>query len=126
LNLPAFQHQKQWSPGEDTPINAVSWYDAARYCDWLSEQEKVPKDQWCYEPNAKGEYAEGMKVKPNYRRRAGRNRMPGRRAEGEKEFSYRRSDGGQLFGLDNGVHFNRQTAALLSVGSAWASVRPSP
>jgi formylglycine-generating enzyme required for sulfatase activity len=69
--LPAFQHPKQWSPGEDTPINAVSWYDAARYCSWLSEQEKVPKDQWCYEPNAEGKYAEGMKVKPNYRRLSG-------------------------------------------------------
>jgi hypothetical protein len=31
--------------------------------------------------------------------------MPGRRAEREKEFSYRRSDGWQLFDLDNGVHF---------------------
>jgi formylglycine-generating enzyme required for sulfatase activity len=69
--LPSFQHGKPWSPGEDTPINAVSWYDAARYCNWLSEQEKVRKDQWCYEPIAKGEYAEGMKVKPNYRRLSG-------------------------------------------------------
>jgi formylglycine-generating enzyme required for sulfatase activity len=62
---------KQWSPGEDTPINAVSWYDAARYCNWLSEQEKVPKDQWCYEAKAKGEYAEDMKVKSNYRSLSG-------------------------------------------------------
>jgi formylglycine-generating enzyme required for sulfatase activity len=37
----------------------------------LSEQEKVPKDQWCYEPNAQGEYVEGMKVKPNYRSLSG-------------------------------------------------------
>jgi hypothetical protein len=44
----------------------VTWYDAAAYCNWLSEQEKIPKDQWCYEPNGKREYAEGMKVKANY------------------------------------------------------------
>jgi formylglycine-generating enzyme required for sulfatase activity len=37
----------------------------------LSEQEKVPKDQWCYEPNAEGKYAQGMKVKPNYRSLSG-------------------------------------------------------
>jgi serine/threonine protein kinase/formylglycine-generating enzyme required for sulfatase activity len=64
--LPDFQYYKQYSPGEDTPINSVSWYDAARYCNWLSEQEKIPMDQWCYEPNAKSEYDDGMKVKANY------------------------------------------------------------
>jgi formylglycine-generating enzyme required for sulfatase activity len=80
--LPAFQHQKQWSPGENTPINAVSWYDAARYCNWLSEQEKVPQDQWCYEPNARGEYALGMKVKPNYRS------LSGYRLPNELEWEY--------------------------------------
>src|SRR5262249_9009864 len=69
--LPAFPRHEQWSLGEDTPGGGVSWYIAARYCNWLSEQEKVPKDQWCYEPNAKGKYAEGMKVKPNYRSLSG-------------------------------------------------------
>ena len=64
---PDFKHEwKQFSPGADTPINGVTWYDAARYCNWLSEQERIPRDQWCYEPNAAGEYAEGMKVKANY------------------------------------------------------------
>ena len=26
------------------------WYMAAHYCNWLSEQEGLPKDQWCYLP----------------------------------------------------------------------------
>ena len=34
--------------------------EAAAYCNWLSEQEGLPR---CYEPNGKGEYAEGMRVK---------------------------------------------------------------
>jgi formylglycine-generating enzyme required for sulfatase activity len=38
----------------------------AAYCNWLSAQEKIPQDQWCYEPNANGEYAAGMRVKANY------------------------------------------------------------
>jgi formylglycine-generating enzyme required for sulfatase activity len=75
------QESKQFSPGEDTPINGVSWYEAAAYCNWLSEQEKIPKDQWCYEPNAKGEYAEDMKVKANVQTLSG-YRLP-REAEWE-------------------------------------------
>ena len=27
-----------------------TWYIAANYCNWLSEQESLPKDQWCYLP----------------------------------------------------------------------------
>jgi serine/threonine protein kinase len=75
----------EWSPGEDTPINGVSWYDAAAYCNWLSEQEKLPRDQWCYEPNGKGEYAQGMRVKAGYQRLSG-YRLP---REAELEYACR-------------------------------------
>jgi formylglycine-generating enzyme required for sulfatase activity len=50
---------------DDCPVNEVSWYDAAAYCNWLSKQEGIPEDQWCYLPNAEGQYAAGMKVKAN-------------------------------------------------------------
>jgi serine/threonine protein kinase/formylglycine-generating enzyme required for sulfatase activity len=79
--LPDFQYQKEYSPGEDTPINFANWYDAARYCNWLSEKEGIPEDQWCYERNSKGEYDEGMKVKANYEKLSG-YRLP-REAEWE-------------------------------------------
>jgi serine/threonine protein kinase/formylglycine-generating enzyme required for sulfatase activity len=62
---PDFKHLPEFCPSEDTPINGLSWYDAARYCNLLSEREKIPKEQWCYEPNKRGEYAAGMRVKPN-------------------------------------------------------------
>jgi hypothetical protein len=45
---------------KDGPVDEVSWYDAAAYCNWLSEREGIPRGQWCYLPNAKGELAEGM------------------------------------------------------------------
>ena len=27
----------------------VEWYEAAAYCNWLSKEEGIPEDQWCYE-----------------------------------------------------------------------------
>jgi formylglycine-generating enzyme required for sulfatase activity len=27
----------------------VTWYEAAAYCNWLSREEGIPEDQWCYE-----------------------------------------------------------------------------
>jgi serine/threonine protein kinase/formylglycine-generating enzyme required for sulfatase activity len=48
---------------DDSPQTGVSWYAAAHYCNWLSEQEGIPKEQWCYETNPHGAYAAGMKPK---------------------------------------------------------------
>jgi formylglycine-generating enzyme required for sulfatase activity len=52
-------------------MNMVSWYDAAAYCNWLSKEEGIPEEQWCYLRNAKGQYAEGMKVAAGYLKRTG-------------------------------------------------------
>jgi formylglycine-generating enzyme required for sulfatase activity len=54
----------------DCPVDA-SWYDAAAYCNWLSEQDGIPKEQWCYLPNERGQYAEGMTAAPDFMRRSG-------------------------------------------------------
>ncbi len=56
---------------DDCPVHEVTWYDAAAYCNWLSEQDGIPKEQWCYLPNETGEYAEGMKVVPDFLIRSG-------------------------------------------------------
>ena len=52
-------------------MNTVTWYDAAAYCNWLSDREGIPEKEWCYLPNKKDEYAEGMKLAPDYLKRTG-------------------------------------------------------
>jgi formylglycine-generating enzyme required for sulfatase activity len=51
---PDFRHSyiKMFSPEPGCPIINVSWYQAAMYCQWLSEREGVPREQWCYPPVA--------------------------------------------------------------------------
>ena len=53
----------------DSPQVGVSWYDAARYCNWLSEQADIPKQQWVYPDviDAEG----GIDLAADYLRRTG-------------------------------------------------------
>jgi formylglycine-generating enzyme required for sulfatase activity len=52
------------------PVN-VSLFEAAAYCNWLSEREGIAKDQCCYLPNEKGLYADGMKLAAGWQNRSG-------------------------------------------------------
>jgi formylglycine-generating enzyme required for sulfatase activity len=78
-------YDKGYAPSSDCPVNSVSWYQAAEYCNWLSKQEGIPKEQWCYLPNEAGKYAAGMKMAANYLQRTG-YRLP---TEAEWEYACR-------------------------------------
>ena len=54
------------APDADCPVVVVSWYQAAEYCNWLSRQEGLAESECCYQPNAGGQFAKGMKTVPGF------------------------------------------------------------
>jgi hypothetical protein len=58
-----YREDKGAAPKDDCPANMLTWYDAAAYCNWLSELERLEP---CYIPNTAGGYAEGMRMAADY------------------------------------------------------------
>jgi formylglycine-generating enzyme required for sulfatase activity len=80
---PDFNYATTYSPELDCPTNSVNWWDAAKYCRWLSDQEKVPQDQMCYPPIE--QIKEGLSLPVDHLEKTG-YRLP---TEAEWEFCCR-------------------------------------
>ena len=66
-----FTPSGEFARSNDCPVYEVSWYEATAYCNWLSNQAGISPEQWCYLPNAQGQYGPGMTTAADFLTRHG-------------------------------------------------------
>jgi formylglycine-generating enzyme required for sulfatase activity len=104
----------------DIPAVNLNWYMAARYCNWLSQQEGISADQWCFEI---GKDDNDVKLKSNYQKLKG-YRLP---TEAELEFATRaNAKTSYFFGESSNLLWKYAWYEQNSESSAWPVAQKKP
>ena len=80
---PAHEFESQKASQHDLPAHKLTWYEAAEYCNWLSEKEEISPNEFCYVHNESP--GSGISMAPQYLQRKG-YRLP---TESEWEYACR-------------------------------------
>ena len=66
----SFSYTKRLAADEQCPQIAVRFFDAIKFCQWLSEKEQIPADEWCY-PGIWSVRPDEYEMPPDYLTRRG-------------------------------------------------------
>jgi hypothetical protein len=65
------KHDEKLAHTTSCPMSGVSWFEAAMFCNWLSKQDKIPPEEWCYVANKEGKFTDGMTLAADWHKKTG-------------------------------------------------------